>query len=455
MSKEYQVFNISNNIPIIYTQIKDSNLTSIQICVKVGSIDEPTELNGASHYLEHMMFKGTKKRDKTKDIFTEIFNKGGYINAFTSKNSTCYVIQLNSDYINTAIDVLSDMLLNSTLDNEEFELEKAVVIEEINQTSDDPQRFLLVKIYETIFKDNQLAQCIAGKDEIINSFKRDKIMKYFKTYYVSNNIAISICSNLSKEKIKSLIQKSDFSKFKPNNEIIRKESSILSQQKPRYSISSKNLEQIHLAIGFPVCDMYNEDKFVVDLLSCILGGNMNSRLFMDLREKNGLSYQIDVGTNYYEKNGELIIYTSFDKHSLFNIDDQSDSIDDCIETLFKDYTKKEIKPGGLPIILNNIKDLKEQLISDEELENNVGFLIGNTDIAIEDTKNLVGYYGEQLLFKQKIFSINELKKKYKSITKENILKIANKYFDFNKLNIAILGDVDRTKLSKIIDHQYL
>lgn len=456
MNKEYEIFNTSNDIPVIYTQLKDSNLTAIQICVKVGSIDETPDLSGASHYLEHMLFKGTKKRDKTKDIFTEIFNKGGYINAFTSKNSTCYVVQLNSNYAETAIDILSDMLLNSTLDNDEFEMEKAVVIEEINQSNDEPQRFLLVKLYETIFQNNRLAQSIAGTEDIINSFKRDKIMKYYKKYYVSNNMAIAISSNLPKQKIKSIIEKSDFPKFKPNKNITRKEVVALNQQTPRYSINTKNLQQIHLTIGFPVCDMYNNDRFGVDLLACILGGNMNSRLFMDLREKNGLSYQIDVASNYYEKNGEIIIYTSFDKDSLFTVNEMDKSIDNHIDAIFQDTQNDNSKrPGGLPIILNNLKDLKEQLISDTELQNNVGYLTGNTDIATEDTKNVVGYYGEQLLFKQKICSLKQLKKKYSSITKEQLQKIANKYFDFTKLNIAILGNIDKSELKKFIESQYL
>ena len=453
MNNEYETFTLINGMRVMYIK-NDTNLSSIQVCTKVGSIDESKKLHGASHYLEHMLFKGTKKKTKSTEILEDIYNKGAYINAFTSKNSTCFLSKINSKYLKNVIDILSDMLLNSTLTIKAFDIEKAVVIEEINQGLDEPIRFLINKLYSLIFDKHVLSSEIAGTPESILALKRDDIIKYYKKYYNASNMVVIICSNLSIKDVKKYLNDSYFIKFKPL--VIKQKNCTIPQQKiPRFSIDYRNLEQIHLMIGFKVCNMYSEDRFGIDIISSILGGNMNSRLFIDLREKNGLSYQIEVISSYYEDYGDFMIYTSFDKDSLYYKNEMDTNIDYDIDKLFGNTNTNTKSKGVLSIILDNLYKLKNEAINKKNLDNIKGYIIGNTEISVENTSNLVGYYGDQFLFNQEIHTINDLKEKYNSITSKNIIKLSKKYFDFNLLNISILGNTDLKKLNNFITEKYL
>ena len=454
---EFKTYILDNGIKVIYVH-KPGELTSVQVCVKVGSINESNNFKGGSHFLEHLLFKGTKKHKTSSEIISPIYNKGGYLNAFTSKNSTCFIGQMSSEFTHVIFNILSDMLLNSVFKEDVFNLEKSVIIEEINQGLDEPSKYLFNQIYKLMYEDHRLENDIGGTPEDILNITRKDVIKYFKKYYCSSNIIISIVTNLDKEQVLKKIVESDFNNFKKKQKLPIQISQVSEQTEPRYSLNYKKLEQTHILIGIKTCNMFSDDRFGLDVITSILGGNMNSRLFIDLREKNGLSYQIEVMNNYYEDTGALFIYTSFDKDSIIYKNEFSDnSIDNLINNLFGNTNtniKNEDNLGVLPIILDNLVKLKTEFINELDLSNYIGYITGNTDIRAADNNNLVGYYGEQLLFTDNILSINELKKKYNNITKDDIINLSNKYFNLNNISISLLGNCDINVIKEFVKERY-
>ena len=447
---EYKIYKLKNGIPFIYIP-QNEDLSGIQVGVKVGSNNESDEFHGASHYLEHMLFKGTEATPDGRELFNKFYNKGAYINAFTGKESTNFVVKINSKYMEEAINTLSDMLSNSQLAQEEYNREKLVVIEEINQGLDEHSRFLLNESYILMFGENRLSKEIAGTPESILNLNREDVFNFYKKFYSANNIYICISTNISPDIILNYLDNSFLSTLS-NNIIEPIQYLPLVQNNPNYKIHEKKLEQIYLNISFPSCDRYSNDIVTLDIIKTLLGGTMNSRLFVDLRENNGLSYQISVSNRAYDKYGDFTIFTSFDKKSLYNLHSKTPDIsyDFLLKKLFTNDVK-ENKPGALGIIMNNLVRLKNELVSEKDLEDFKGYMTGSLQIFFDDIGNLTDYYLNQLMFfPDNVVTIESLIDKYNKITIHDIQNIAKKYFDFNKLNITILGECNETQLDNYI-----
>lgn len=453
-------FQLENNINVNYYQNLNNNITSISIFFNVGSVDENKNEKGMSHFLEHILFKGTKKRKDPKSISKELDAVGAYFNAYTDKDCTCYIIKLNTDHIELALDILSDMLNNSIFEQNNFDQEKNVVVEEITRDKDNTERQIVENAFKIIFEGHNLQYSIGAEEENIRSFTRDNVMKYWKKYYTSDNMIISIVSNNDFEIIKTLLNEY-FKKFKNSNvNKLNEKNNLILQKTPKYIIEKKNeLEQVHLVLGFTICNRYNQDRFTLDIINVILAGNMSSRLFLSLREENGLSYTVSNHVGYYKDTGGFFICTSFDKDSLIlkNINDIDSSLsyDNLYDKIFKQDNKK-FGPGGLPIILEELKKLKENLISDNELNKVKGYIKGSLSLQLEDSHNIAEYFGRQLIANQSpILNYDDLLDIYENINIEDIQRISKKYFDFNKLNISIISDHYEKEYIESFINQYL
>ena len=444
MNVEYRTHMLDNGIQVVYIPRKDSNVSSICVFCRVGSVDENPSTYGMSHYLEHMLFKGTDTRPSAKIISSELDSVGAYFNAYTDKACTGYIVKVNSDFLEKSIYLLGDILSNSNLKQTEFDIEKHVVVEEINKSKDIPSVKVLENAYEIIFKEHPLAHTIASEPPNILSYNRSDVYSYYKKYYVSNNIIISVASNVIFEDIIKYIQKSDFNNCLQNKELnLRTFPPLLKQTIPRFSIKNKKTEQVHLVIGFPIESMYSRDKYALELIQTILAGNMSSRLFLDLREKNGLSYNVSMDTSYYQTCGAIFIQTSFNKDSLFI---KNTSIKDS-----KMYIKDIITPGGLPIIIENLKLMKNILVPEDELEKAKGFLKGSFILGMEDGLSKADHFGRQLMFNHNpIENFGYLIDEYNKVTPEDIKRTSNKYFDFNKMNISIIGEYKLEDVEKFV-----
>ena len=450
MSIPYNTFNFENGIRLIYLPRKDNNISSISVFCEVGSINEIEKSKGMSHFLEHMLFKGTTKRPNPTSISGELDQMGAYFNAYTGQELTSYIVKVNSDFIEDSIHILADMLLNSKLDKNDIKMEKEVVIEEINKGYDEPPREVIENAYEIMFRGNVLKHRIGSDEEHISKYTRKDVFEYYKKFYVSNNIILSIVSNIPFKDIIKYVNKSDFHKFKPNINLKQNPTKLPLQKQPRFKVVHKTLEQVHLIVGFPTESMYSNDRFALDMLKIILAGNMSSRLFVDLRENNGLSYNVSMDIYYHKTCGGIFIQTSLNKDSLI-IKNQSNLNNNNILDKFK---KGEFTPGGLPIILENLKRLKHTLVSEEELNKAKGYIKGSFILEIENSHSVSDYFGQQLLFRHNpIENIGYLTDKYDKITSKQIMEMSQKYFDFEKLNISIIGEYVENDIKEFI-HKY-
>lgn len=450
MNVSIKQFTLNNGIKVVYLPRKDNNITCISVFCRVGSVDEPYQLQGVSHFLEHMLFKGTNKRPNPKDIAGELDEVGAYFNAYTDKNVTSYIVKLNSDYTKRGIDILSDMIVNSKIRAKDMITEKRVVVEEINKSKDNPSEHIEELFYQQLFGSNPLGHSIGGDEEKILAYPPSKVKEYYKKYYSSNNIVISISSNLKFNKIRNLIKQSYFSKLSSKN-FEHHYPTLRKQVSPKIFVEHKDLEQVHLKVGFPVCNMYHKDKYVLDLIKIILAGNMSSRLFLEMREKHGLSYSVSVDYYSYESAGQFSIQTSFDKQSLF-IKEQANpgSVSNIKNSQLKNT------PGGLTIILNNLMKLCRELVSQDELDKVRGFIKGHLVIEKEDSHSLTDYFGRQVVQDYAtITNFGDLIEKYSKITPKNIKQVSKKYFDMKKVNITLIGEYSEENIKNFIHKYYL
>ena len=449
MDITYKTDTLSNGIKIVYIPRKDNNITCVSVFCRVGSVDETRQLQGVSHFLEHMLFKGTDQRPTPKDIAGELDEVGAYFNAYTDKNVTSYIVKVNSEYANRGFNILSDMIVNSKIRPRDMVTEKNVVVEEINKSKDNPSEHIEELHYALLFDKNPLGHSIGGDEAKILGYPPKKVKEYYQQYYSSNNVVIATSSNLNLSTIKKLIKNSYFPQLQSKN-VQHIYPRLKNQSKIKIKVEHRDLEQVHLNLGFPTCHMYHQDKYILDLVKIILAGNMSSRLFIDMREKHGLSYSVSVDFSTYESTGHFSVKTSFDKQSLF-IKEQSNpgSLDKI--------TKSQLinKPGGLTIILNNFKLLCNSLVSKDELEKVKGFIRGHLVIEKEDSHSLTDYFGRQITQEfNPVVNFGYLLDQYDKVTPQMIRETCKKYFKKQHINITIIGEYSEENILHFIQKYY-
>ena len=284
----FEIYTLDNGLRVVTEYIEHVNSVSVGVMVQNGSRNEENSVNGISHFIEHMFFKGTNKRS-AKEIVQHIENVGGQINAYTSKETTCYYTKSLYTHLNLCLDVLSDMILNAKFDDEEIEKEKGVVIEEINMSEDNPEDVLEDIHSKVIFGDNPLADPILGTIDIIKSLNSSKIKEYVKKHYTPHNSVISICGKFDKNELKKLME-NYFGSWDKNEIYIPtyKEVKLLGGA----AYVNKQIEQLHINIGLKGLPYAHERAYSLALLNNIFGGGASSVLFQKVREELGLCYTI-------------------------------------------------------------------------------------------------------------------------------------------------------------------
>ncbi|HNV96896.1 MAG TPA: pitrilysin family protein [bacterium] len=411
---------------IFLKPLHETNAISVLVLVKTGSRYENEKNNGVAHFIEHLLFKGTKKRPTSFSISKELDGIGADYNAFTSKDKTGYYIKASKEHLELALDILSDMIFNSKFDNFEIERERGVIIEEINMYNDNPVMNIDSLIENSVFDGHPLGRQISGEIKIIKEISREEILKFYKQYYKRENMFIGISGNFSEEGAKKLIKKY----FKVSEFNINKDFDVFKshQQSSRVKLTEKNTDQIHLAIGFR--GVKYDDKYdkALELLSVILGGNMSSRLFMKIREKLGLCYYIRCESSHYEDTGIFTILSGLDKSR----------IDEAVKNIFKEL-KNFLKNG----------------ITQEELNMAKEFLKGKFMLRMEDSMNVIAFYCEQLIMKGKFKTIEKTLNEFDKITKKDILEVGRKIFQKNKVNLAVISPYkDKKYFENLINKYY-
>lgn len=404
----YKCQTLKNGLTIIGEEIPYLKSISLGVWIKAGSVIETKENSGVSHFIEHMLFKGTKNRS-AKELAREIDNLGGVINAFTSKECTCFYVKLLDEHINIGIDVLSDMILNSSFDKRDIEKEKFVILEELKMYEDSPEDLAYDLLLENIYKDNSLGMNILGDRNTLKNFKRENILDYYNKYYVPNNSVISICGNFKFEEIVHQIEE----KFK-NWE---SKTVNLKITKPNFNTcivkKNKDTEQVNIAINLEAIPMTNDrEVYALSVVNNVFGGSISSRLFQKIREEKGLVYSIYSSQTLYQNCGELGIFAST---STENIKKVYEMILEEIKIIRKDY-----------ISLQEMKDSKEQLK-------------GSYMLDLESTSSRMMSNGKNLLMRNKVENEQDIIDYINQVEYSDVIEIIEKVFNLEKLGVCIVG----------------
>ena len=423
-----------NGLRLIYEKSTNNiAITDIQIFCKVGSSMESDDIRGVSHLVEHMVFKGTKRRPLSKDISRTYDEIGAYFNATTEKSYTNYIVKCQDNYVSNCMTVLADMLMNSVFNIADFEKERKVVVEENIRRKDDAKTTISELFDSNVYKgtvyENPI-DTLSYHSETALTY--DSVFQFYKTFYRPNNIGISVVSNIPFSKVVKIIMKTDLiNHVEPIYISPCVHSSELHRQlEPQIILHPrKDIYTMHLIIGFRTCSQYSKDKYALNVLKNILSGYMNARLFTILRERNGLTYTSQSYTEYYDILGEFSISAETDPDKIL---------------VHKGHGK-----GVLPLIVDIIADLQKNGVSKPELELSKKNLHGSMALSEEINTNACFYNGSRLMLydepghsttaREFISYHDRYDKYYKHITQKDIHDVINKYFKRQYMTLCILG----------------
>ncbi|MEG0642250.1 MAG: pitrilysin family protein [Clostridium sp.] len=418
----YNLYTLKNGLRIVTEYIEHVNSISVGVMVQNGSRNEELEVNGISHFIEHMFFKGTEKRS-AKEIVGDIENVGGQINAYTSKEATCYYVKALNTHLDLSLDVLSDMLLYSRFDPEEIEKEKGVVIEEINMSEDTPEDVLDDIHSKAIFGDNALSRAILGSIDNVKSFNRDKIMNFIYNKYTPYNSVLSICGKFDKKELNYLIEKY-FGDWKSSKIYIPEYKTPILLNNSKYS--EKKIEQLHIDLGLRGLPYAHEKGYALVLLNNIFGGGASSILFQKVREELGLCYTIYSYPQPYQGVGVFNIYTG----------------------LSKQYADK-----ALSVIDRELKLFANGKISEELLNINKEKIKASYILGLESTSSRMFSNAKCMLLQNRIKTQEDVINKINNINNSDIEYVLEECFKPGIISTAFVGPkVDYKILNTIVSN---
>lgn len=408
----YIIDKLDNGIQVVMEKIDYVNSVAIGIIIKNGSIHENINNNGVSHFIEHMLFKGTKNRN-AKEIAESIDNVGGQLNAFTGKEQTCFYAKVLDQHLPIAIDVLGDMLSNSLFIEEEIQKEKGVIIEEINMYLDEPEDLVYELLNELMFKNTSLEYPILGNEHSVSTLNRENMLNYFYEKYNAEDIVISLAGKFDTKETMKLLNE-NFNNFK-------KEKSKLTEELPNEYIFKNNIkgidkkiEQLNFCIGLEGTNSKSDDIHPTLVMNNIFGGSMSSRLFQSIREDKGLAYSVYSILSPMENTGIFSIYAGLKSSQLIQV---------------------------VKLIKAEIEYIEKQLITKEELHMSKEQFKGNYILGTEGTFSRMFENGKSLSLLGKIESPDEVIKKIDRVNMEDIERVVKDIFNKEKVNIAYVGQI--------------
>lgn len=423
---KYTKTTLKNGLRIIATPMPSLESATVTVWVKTGSRMEEKRVNGISHFLEHMVFKGSKKRPTAKDISEAVDSFGGEFNAATNKDWTNFYIKARSGSLETAFDVISDMVLNPILKPEEIEREKGVIVEEIRMHEDTPM-IKIADIFEQLaFKGSPLGWDIAGEEKTVRNVKKNDFLRYRKRYYYPENMLITVAGGVKEKEALGLVEKY-FGKLQSGTGSAAKSNKFESKQtRPQALLHGKKKEQAHFIMGFLGSPRGSKDKYIEAVLSSILGGGMSSRLFTEIRERRGLAYAVQTTIERYQDTGYVATYAGVDVKRI----DQAISV-----TLDEHYS---LASGKKPVSAKELKKTKE-------------YIKGHMALALEDTRVVSEFMGIDGLFLDKVETPEEVFSKIDKVTVKDVHSVAKKLFRPERLNLAIIGPYsDQKRFEKLL-----
>ncbi len=410
---DFESFTYPDGLRLITVPMKDRRTATVMVLVGTGSRYETKDINGISHFLEHMMFKGTEKRPGALDIAQELDSIGGDSNAFTSKEYTGYYIRAASEHLDLMFDIIADIFQRSKLDEHEIEKEKGVIVEEINMYLDTPRRYVGDLFEMLLYGDQPMGWDIAGEKDIVRSLKRPQFVDYFNTHYFAQNTIIAVSGNIDSQDVFKRMPEY-FNHIRQSNPIASLKT-VEEQTKPGLKAFQKQTDQTHICLGVRAYHNTHPDAYALDLLATILGGNMSSRLFTELREKRGLAYSVSTSDTAFTDAGYLVTQIGVDNSR----------------------AKEAIK-----VLLEEYKKIANEDIPETELIKAKAFNRGKMLMALDSPDFIASYVAEQELLKKKVLTPQEELELYEKVSVKDIRRVSQDIFQPAKLNLALIGQFD-------------
>ena len=406
-----------NGLTLITEEMKHIRSISIGIWVKTGSRDEDREWNGISHFVEHMVFKGTQHRS-AEEIARQVDSIGGNIDAFTAKECISFSMKVLDEHLPVALDVLSDLVLNPVFDDQDIKRERGVILEEIKMDEDNPD-YLVHEIFtQNFWKDHPLGRPILGTRDTVKRFERPPVYDFYNQRFIPGNVIITAAGNLNHERFVELVTR-HFEKMKPaTNGFHSAPPKIIPKIVLR---NKKSLEQVQICVGVPSYPITHEKRHSSYILNTLLGGGMSSRLFQNIRERQGLAYAIYSDLNPYRDTGCLSIYAGTSRESAVKV----------VECVVSEFQK-----------------LKSELVSAEELQRAKDQLKGSLMLSLESSTARMSNLARQEMYFDRFYGLDELIEKIEAVTADELKDLANYFFKTENIAVTILGNLNGLKLTR-------
>ncbi len=422
----YKKTTLKNGLRIITVPQKGTQAITVLVLVATGSKYEKKEISGISHFLEHMFFKGTKKRPSTIAIAETLDKVGGIYNAFTGQEYTGYFAKVDASHLDLALDWVSDIFLNSKLDPREIEKEKGVIIEEINMRFDHPTSHVQVLWNKLLYGDQPAGWDIAGTKESITKINRQKLLGFLNNQYVASNSIVSIAGKIKNsqviDKVKKYFLRIKTSQFPKKPKVFEK------QTKPECLLHERKTDQTHLCLGVRTfINLFHRQRYSQEILGIILGGMMSSRLFIKIRERLGIAYYISTAVSADADTGFLVTQAGVDNNK----------VELSISAILKEY-----------------KEISQRKVPKKELQKAKDCLKGKMALILETSDARASFYGLQELLEKKILTPAKIYQRIDKVTQDDILKVAKDIFQPQKLNLALIGPFEEQKRFKKILREF-
>jgi predicted Zn-dependent peptidase len=415
--RDIEIATLKNGVRVISEEMGHVRSVSLGVWIRTGSRRETSEENGISHFIEHMLFKGTKNRS-AEEIARSVDSIGGGLDAFTAKEMVSYSTKVLDEHLPIAFDVLADMVRNPLFREEDIEKEKGVILEELKMEVDNPE-YLLHDIFSSNFyKDHPLGKPIIGSKDTIRGFDRGMIDSYYQRYYSPSNILITAAGNLNHAELVELARE-HFEDLKITAQLAPEIAPV-----PHARLVFRNktsLEQTHLYMGVPAYPFPHELRFACYTLNTILGGGMSSRLFQNIREKQGLAYAVYSELAMYRDTGCMAIYAG---------------------------TAVETASQVIDSIVKELRELKENLVPAEELRRAKDNLKGSFMLGLESTSSRMGNLARQELYFRRFFTLDEMLESIEAVNAEQVQQIAQEFFNPKNITLAVLGNLGDFRIKR-------
>ncbi len=407
---------LDNGLRIITAPQEGNPAVTVFVLVEAGSKYETKEINGISHFLEHMCFKGTKNRPKAIDISSELDGIGASYNAYTSFESTVYFVKASRVHFDKALDVVSDIYLNQIFDSNEIDKERGVIIEEINMYEDLPMRRVQQIFTTLLYGDQPAGWDIGGEKDVIRKLTRENFIRYRGDHYLPNATAVVVAGGINEKEVIEKVKKAF--EGMPSGDKKGKLPVKDEQAKPELIVNKKKSDQSHLVVGVRGYNLFDERRYILDVMADILGGGMSSRLFQKIRGEMGAAYYVRANNDYLTDHGYFEASAGVDHQKLIPV---------------------------IKAVLMEFSRFKEELVGEKELKKAKNHMIGDMMLDLETSDSVAGFYGHQEILSHEVITPEEVSEKINKVTARDIQTAARDIFRNEKLNLAVIGPVEDEK----------